>query len=868
MKRKTKKKLIQAGVALSVIAVAILVIYFITRTWPIYDYQPLIDHVDYGPATEFAPLAAETKPDGMPNAVKAAESDTLVLYVDEVTCNVAVTDKRNQTTWYAAPADVASDPIANPMEKNLMQSPLVLQYFTATRLKSTMLSYDKAVLNGQVVLKSIPNGVRVEYTIGDTSLGINAAPMYLTAERLEEKILSQLEDESEVKWVRQRYVASKEKEGFLQLLGSVVNSKIHSAHLLEILSTVGYTLDDLAEDNETAGYEMDLTFNYFFIPVHYVLSGSKLIASIHTDEIVCSGDTTIGTLDFMRFFGAGGPDEEGYLMIPDGSGALINFNNGKQSEEMYIGTVYSQDYLMYWTFPQVTQTIRMPVYGIKRDNAAFFAEILHGSAISTIYADVSGRTNSYNNVYASFTLRENEMLNVAGITGADSDMTVVQANPYSGNITIQYSFLANEEASYAGMANAYQQDLVDRGTLRPLDSAENVPFYLDVLGAIEKESYLLGIPYYAKVPMTTYQQAQSIVSELAAQNVGHVQMQWLGWFNGGINHHLPKVVNPIGSIGGKKDRSALIDTLSATGGNLYPAVKFISAVYESKNMNQMHEMAKSVAGYMGFYTGYNREFLRTSRTRFWSDVYQLVHPGMMPKIIDQFLTQYEKQDLDTISLQDMGDNLTSSLHRINSVDRESSKMIMSDQMRKLNEDIGDMMVVGGNDYSWAYTQNMVDVPTGADRYYIVDESIPFMQMVLHGYVDYAGTPVNSNDAYNPDDQFLTMLEYGASPHYVWTYQPTVMMERTPYDRYYSTQYTDWINQAVTFYQQYNNVYKNLRTQQMTDYVLYADGVSATVFEDGTRVYVNKTNKAVSVSGPDGAVQIAAKGYFVTGVGTR
>lgn len=48
-------------------------------------------------------------------------------------------------------------------------------------------------------------------------------------------------------------------------------------------------------------------------------------------------------IDLLEYFGAAGPEEEGYMFVPDGSGALIMFNNGKVNAPAYIGYVYGED---------------------------------------------------------------------------------------------------------------------------------------------------------------------------------------------------------------------------------------------------------------------------------------------------------------------------------------------------------------------------------------------------------------------------------------------------------------------------------------------------------------------------------------------
>jgi len=115
---------------------------------------------------------------------------------------------------------------------------------------------------------------------------------------------------------------------------------------------------------------------------------------------------------------------------------------------------------------------------------------------------------------------------------------------------------------------------------------------------------------------------------------------------------------------------------------------------------------------------------------------------------------------------------------------------------------------------------------------------------MHGYIEFGGAPVNLRS--NPDvhGAFLNSMATGASPRYVMTAQPTRMFQFSPHERMYSTQYTHWINAAVTHYTIFNDVYRNLRNQRITNFEVLGgminSSVSVTTFSDGTRIYVNST----------------------------
>lgn len=45
----------------------------------------------------------------------------------------------------------------------------------------------------------------------------------------------------------------------------------------------------------------------------------------------------------LQFFNAAGMEDEGYMVVPDGSGAVINYNNCRYNAQAYSSEVYGRD---------------------------------------------------------------------------------------------------------------------------------------------------------------------------------------------------------------------------------------------------------------------------------------------------------------------------------------------------------------------------------------------------------------------------------------------------------------------------------------------------------------------------------------------
>ena len=557
-------------------------------------------------------------------------------------------------------------------------------------------------------------------------------------------------------------------------------------------------------------------------------------------------DTHISSIELLKFFGAGSQQEEGYIVVANGSGSIINFNNGKVNEEAYQQSIYGLDTLLLRsTRTEITECSRLPVFGVKKEKGGFLAIISEGETIASVNADISGKKNSYNIAYPKFLLRTHELLEMSGVTGNQSDMTIIQKDFSKLALKVQYCFLDTKQADYSGMAQYYQRNLVQQGILKPLNKKERAPFYLSLLGAVEKNMFLLGVPYNGIVEMTTLDNANTILDEMSKVGINNVQMRYMGWFNGGINHHVAKNISMIKSLGSQKEYEQIMERLKESGGDIYPDVAFQLVAYDSKKYSPVKEAARYLDGYSGVIAIYDRALLRMY-TRFTAGAFNINSPGALPDQMNSFIKNYNKTGFGSLSLRDLGDILSSDKNRKYTVDREKAKDIVVEQFNKLKDK--KLMVSGGNEYALAYASHLINIPDTSNRFYIVDDEIPFYQMVVQGYIDYASNPVNLSENYDKQKEMLKMLEYGMAPHYLLSYEPTVKLRDTAYEEYYSTQYEEWVEDAAYHYNIFNEIYSKQRNTKIVQHTIHESGLREVIFNDGSFIVVNYNQEPRVVRG--------------------
>ena len=797
---------------------------------------------------------------GVPGMELAAESDTLGLYVHPQTAEVAVMDRRSGHMWYSNPTERDEDGKASPFEKEMMSSQFSIRFRDSLTNQLSFMSFADSVAKGQFVLESIDNGVRITYSLGDMSLGVEAMPKYISVARFEEKVLSKLSEE-EATYVYRRYYPLKENPDVMERLDEVVKRELVLKKMLDAFKKAGYTEDDLAADNAEHGIETQGSSDKpgFVVPLEFRLDGERLAVTLLSGLIEEAEGYYITSIDLLRHFGAAAGDQTGYMLVPDGTGALIYFNNGKLSDEAYTQAVYGADQNdNSGRRGQIAEAARLPVFGLKAGDSALLAVIEQGDALASISADVSGKLNSYNYVYSSFQLRAEDMFPLM-TAGRYSELPIFTPQLYPGDIRISYSFLYGEAASYSGMAALYQGMLLEQGKLTPLQPEAGLPLYVDMIGSAEKRAFFLGVPYESNKTMTSFDEAAAIARLLAEQGAGAVHMRYLGWFNDGIYHEPPHKVSVERSLGGRSGLAELAAVLEAQGGRLYPDAAFQHVYHNTLGFSPPRDASRFVTREVALRYPYNPSF-NVMDMRLGE--YYLLSPVALPRLVDGFADGYGKLGLDGAALRDLGDLLHSDGRRKRVVYREEAKHVVAAQLGKLADAFPQLMLTGGNAYALPYARQLIDAPMETSGFNIADEQVPFFQMVIHGYIDYAGGAVNVGDEQNVRTQTLRMLELGAAPRFVWMNEPSSALKSTKFHHLYSAHYRDWLDEAVAMYSEVNAALADVRTERIIEHIIHRSGVKETKYENGKSIIVNYSSEPVTVNG----VRVEASDYAVVGGG--
>lgn len=587
---------------------------------------------------------------------------------------------------------------------------------------------------------------------------------------------------------------------------------------------------DMALDKETA----DCAFNdvpdgslYASVTVSYTLADGALRAKINCGDILLSKGFTLESLTMLDFFGAvEKAGAEDYIFVPDGCGAVENIGEGLTGGyEHRTFVTYGEDLSLAITESEEQRVpARVPAYGIKSGDSAFLALIESGDAISEIHEFVSKGTGSYSRVGPTFRVTD------AVCSGTAGKQTLRTGNTYTGDITVCYRFLADKNASYSGMAAACREMLIRNGVLstKTLKQTEYLPFLLTVQNAAAKNN-----PNRTEV-LTDYSQTLELLKLMKAKSMNNIYLRCNGILDGANNQGLLSESEPLKKLGSQKDFEALAQYVKTQQFNMYLNTDIVS--FQSKSASPTRNAAKGLDGKSVRFTAENPFFGfagRETQTRYLTKLSDL------DGYVNDFIVNMQNWDFGGYCIDDAGQYLYSD-YAGDTFSRTGAVNLLSVQAAALSA--GHMLMVDtGNMYMLKNADAVADLPSETaypqEKNYF---AVPFLQMVLHGIVEYAHAPANTSE--NTETAVLRALEYGALPSYSWSFTKTDIAELD--ERFY---YDNQITKAAEQYAVANELLSDLRGARMTAHEKVQDGVYKAEYNNSILLYCNYNDTPVTVN---------------------
>ncbi len=622
-------------------------------------------------------------------------------------------------------------------------------------------------------------------------------------------------------------------------------------------------------------------------------------------------DETVYILDQitpLQYFGGADMNYDGYVFYPDGSGTVIDFSDF-YSDTKTVGIVlnapmYGIDYC-YSAIDSIAgishrAQVTMPVYGISNEVKAsaattlltgketvtngYFAIIEEGSSLANLMVASGGSAHSYIGAYAYYTPYPSDVYDLSETlsVGSLGQYKIVSKSKYTGSYVTRFVMLDDVDVAnacnalygsysyyssdYVGMATYYREYLKNNGVLEALENLnEDLPLYIEVLGAMDITSKFLSFPVTETIPLTTFEDVSTIYEQLSQcedfvvkmvaeykelarretddvqkyqyekqaeryseligkiQNIKNINFKLTGFANGGMSATYPAKLKWVKACGGASGFKSLVaDALEISktenyNFSVYPEFDFMyinnTAMFDGVDTDDM-----TSAMVDNRYASKQRYNAVTQEYEVLSNIISLVvSPDALAGMYSKFQKSYSSYNNNNISVSTIGSTLNSNFDKKNSINRdEAMTMVESVLDTMANKNDYSVMIDTGNIYAVEYAEHILNAPIDSSHHRYTSYTIPFVGLVLHSYVNYAGTPINYSGS--PAYDRLRAIESGAALYYIVCFQNTsYLKDDEELSKYFGVDYHNWFDDMVENYKLLNDYIGDLQYYEIVDH---------------------------------------------------
>lgn len=594
-----------------------------------------------------------------------------------------------------------------------------------------------------------------------------------------------------------------------------------------------------------------------FLTVEYVLEDGEFVVRIPSDKIQEITKYALTSMEILPYFGAAGDDVDGYLLYPDGSGAITrydNVSNRPSSVKAGMWRTYSDKSMTYENLVFYDYSDRysaaLPIYGIKNNDNAVLAAFTKGAENAGVVAYPSGYVVNLNHIGFEIYTRnvfDVNMFNVSSGIGETSTGKMIQRVDRSlikEDREIRFFLLNGKKANYSSMASTYREYLIENGLLKgSIKPGDTLPLSLEFIMGVTKE----GMVFDEYVKMTSFDDLIGIYNRLKAQGITNTETVLTAWL--ADNASYPIYWPAANQIGGKSGLKALNNYIEENSGNhVYLQNDFILA--SSSNASNLGGGFSEVDDVV--YNGLNQAVTGGFETTFY-----LLNPQVSYNRSNKFLNKIKSFPFLGVAYEDLGRIVYPDYNENNVFTKgqtaEKWREILANTQAREHRAAAE----GLNQYSFTNVDYLYNTREESFGLFITDSAVPFVQMVISGLIPYS-TEKAGNLSYDLDIQKLKWIEYGALPSFILTYEDAIHLKETGYDAIFTSTYDVWEERVVAVYKEFQENFQGIYGLQMTEHEVLGEGLIKIGYENGTVIYLNYNKEDKKVEGQT----VPQKGYLI------
>lgn len=657
---------------------------------------------------------------------------------------------------------------------------------------------------------------------------------------------------------------------YIGIANSLITVEYYEAESLKNISSaskdgVDSTLMTLNDNPATRRLDINFKTIELEMKVYITFGEDSITYNIPYEEITGKGKNTLVSVDISPFLGASGGKNKiynkdsgmydievekykipGYVMVPDGSGSLIRFQDNSVSFSNYAGDVYGMDYSQAPYYQsKLTDAIPlkqpvMPVFGIAHGNgqAAFVAYADKGGEYMEVAVRPEENMTYYNWAYPRFVYNVNyfQVYNKKG----DGYFTLMK-EPNKIDIEMTYSFLAGDgkdgtpAADYTGMAKVYRDHLVKTGVLKEKDTTGDIPIRLDFMMADSKKS-IVGTE---QVVTTTANDVKEMLNTLLSDGIKNINSGLYGWQKNGETLAKPYKDKYSKSIGSRKEFQKLIQEFKDKNIDISQAVD-----YTTINKLMLNYNGTAARHVNSWYLEFDKGALYENNVPV--DNFGFATPE---KSAQWFTTQFKRFSKYSESMTVGGiSNTLLSGYSSNGLETSVTDTIaLYEKTFEKTEGKVKFNMEAPNMYLWKYTDRYLQSPVGTSQYVFETDAVPFLQLVLNGTMEmYA--PYSNFSFYTQSD-ILRMIDYNLYPSFIVTKEPSYNLASTASSDLYSTEFAQYRGLIKSVYDKVNVILSQVNGFEWVNRSVIQDGVILNSYQKNgavKNIVINYTEDTVNV----------------------
>ena len=563
--------------------------------------------------------------------------------------------------------------------------------------------------------------------------------------------------------------------------------------------------------------EEDQEPDYIKFELSVELNENGIDVKIPYEKIQEIGKARLFTIALFPYFGSVfGSSIPGYIFVPSGNGGLVRFESTPAISSTYTINYNGND--ANWT--KISENseesgMSLPIFGIAQgvNKNAVIASITSGSSFAEFNYSPSSenqierisdeKIDGFHKVYNTFNFRDFATLDYGGQL-----ISMYSEKVYAQNVEMNYTFLQGEnEANYIGMAQQYQEQLKADGTLHRNSSSGSGNVHLDILGG-ETEK---GIVLDKFIKMTTTKQLLEINDELTKKVDNKFIYTLRGFNKNGYSRQTASNINFDSRLGSLNDLDGLnyymyYNPVESYGSKPSPDNNSLINVHSQKYYLTVEEGVK-----YKFYS--NVDGVTQGVTKALGKYKNTLAIDGLYRLYGDHNAKYERYQVE-----------------------EKYVALFNDTM-PMYKPKANML---------AFTSHYLNAPLYHNRARFITDSVPFLQILLRGYVDYYSTYINFST--NQEIDLLKCIEYGSNLAYLISAEESYLISNTLSNHLYATHYESNKNLILAQINDANVVLNQIKSQEIVDRYVIKNGFVEVTYENGIKVYVNYNDTPQTYNG--------------------